>query len=136
MSDATIGQQIGAMQAIEKSLFNSTGMAIPVAWPTDAGVRDRQSMVPLQKLYGQYLKMMLEPASLPGISGQAKFSLEGSVAEVDLWERTVKWKIHRRARGYIEERSLYHRRDGCSASRRRALCRALRLDDATEVPVA
>lgn len=111
MSDATIGQQVGAMQAIEKSLFNSTGMAIPVAWPTDAGVRDRQSMVPLQKIYGQYLKMMLEPASLPGISGQAKFSLEGSVAEVDLWERTGKWKIHRRCRSYIEERALYHRKD-------------------------
>jgi len=113
MSDATIGQQVGAMQQIEKNLFNSAGMEIPVAWPTDTGMRDRQTMVPLSKLYAQHgLKMMMEPASLPGITGQAKFSLEGSVAEVDLWERVGRWKVHQRCRAYLEERRLYHRKDG------------------------
>jgi hypothetical protein len=87
-------------------------MEIPVAYPADTGTRDRVSMTPLTKLYGQYLKMMIEPASLPGITGQAKFSLEGSVAEVDQWERSGRWKVHRRCRAYLEERRLYHRKDG------------------------
>jgi Terminase RNaseH-like domain len=88
------------------------GMEIPVAYPADTGMRDRVSMTPLIKLYGQYLKMMIEPASLPGIAAQAKFSLEGSVAEVDQWERSGRWKVHRRCRAYLEERRLYHRKDG------------------------
>ena len=74
-SDMTIGQQAAAMRQIEKNLFNSLGMSIPVAWPADAGTRDRLSMTPLRKLYGQHdLAMMMEPAGLPGIAGQAKFS--------------------------------------------------------------
>jgi phage terminase large subunit-like protein len=113
MSDATIAQHVTSMRQIEKSLFNSLGMEIPVAWPADTGVRDRQTMQPLTKLYAQYgLKMMMEPASLPGITGQAKFSLEGGVAEIDAWERAGKWKVHRRCLAYLEERRLYHRKDG------------------------
>jgi len=53
-----------------------------------------------------------EPASLPGIIGSAKFSLEGSVAEIDQWERNGRWKVHRRCRAYLEERRIYHRRQG------------------------
>lgn len=112
MTDATIGQQVNAMRQIERTLFNSTGMEIPVAWPADAGTRDRTAMVPMTKLYAQEgRKMMNEPASLPGINGQAKFSLEGGVAEIDKWERNGKWKIHARCRSYLEERRLYHRKD-------------------------
>jgi hypothetical protein len=113
LPDATIGQQVAAMKRIESNLFRSEGMEIPVGYPADTGTRDRQSMVPLTKLYAQHgLKMMIEPASLPNIAGQAKFSLEGSVAEVDLWERTGRWKIHQRCLAYLEERRLYHRKGG------------------------
>jgi phage terminase large subunit-like protein len=112
MSDATITQHCTSMRQIEKNLLNSEGMEIPVAWPPDTGTRDRTSMVPLTKLYGQYFRMMSEPASLPGITGQSKFSLEGSVAEIDQWERNGKWKVHRRCRAYLEERRLYHRKNG------------------------
>jgi phage terminase large subunit-like protein len=111
-SDMTIEQQVAEMRRIEKSLFNSLGMEIPVAYPPDTGMRDRVSMTSLTKLYGQYLKMMIEPASLPGITGQAKFSLEGSVAEIDQWERAGRWKVHRRCRNYLQERRIYHRKDG------------------------
>jgi len=112
MANATIEQQCQAMHQIEKKLFNSEGMAIPVAYPADTGTRDRQSMTPLTKLYGVYLRMMNEPASLPGIAGQAKFSLEGSVTELEQWERNGRWKVHRRCLAYLEERRLYHRKDG------------------------
>ena len=111
-SDMTIERQVAEMRRIESNLFNSLGMQIPVAYPADTGTRDRREMIPLTKLYGEYLKMMPEPASLPGIAGQSKFSLEGSIAQIDQWERSGKWRVHRRCLAYLEERRLYHRKDG------------------------
>lgn len=111
-SDMTIERQVAEMRRIESNLFNSLGMQIPVAYPADTGTRDRREMIPLTKLYGEYLKMMPEPASLPGIAGQSKFSLEGSIAQIDQWERSGKWQVHRRCLAYLEERRLYHRKDG------------------------
>jgi phage terminase large subunit-like protein len=112
MSGATIGQFAEAMRQVEKTLFNSMGMLIPTAYPADAHTRDKQSMTSWVKLLAQEnRRMMNEPASLPGIVGQAKFSLEGSVAEIDKWERTGKWKVHARCRNYLEERRTYFRKD-------------------------
>jgi hypothetical protein len=39
-------------------------------------------------------------------------SLEGGIAEIDLREQHGKWKISRSCVCYLEERRLYHRRDG------------------------
>jgi hypothetical protein len=39
-------------------------------------------------------------------------SLEGGVAEIDARERAGKWKIARSMTCYLEERRLYHRKEG------------------------
>jgi hypothetical protein len=56
--------------------------------------------------------MMREPASLPGKTGVEARSLEGSIAEIDMRERCHAWKVSARCRFYLEERRMYHRKDG------------------------
>jgi hypothetical protein len=56
--------------------------------------------------------MMAEEATLPNLKGAAAYSLEGGVAEIDAREPAGKWKVSRRCVNYLEERRLYHRKDG------------------------
>jgi len=56
--------------------------------------------------------MMRESATLPGKTGVEARSLEGSIAEIDMRERCGAWKVSRRCRYYLEERRMYHRKDG------------------------
>jgi phage terminase large subunit-like protein len=112
MSDQTPAGHVTAMRSLEKRLFNRH-MDFPVAWPTDAGTRDRGSGEPIKNLYKQFgLRMMFEPASHPGVKGAAAYSLEGGVQEIDARERGGKWKVARGMVCYLEERRLYHRKDG------------------------
>jgi hypothetical protein len=88
-------------------------MHFPVAWPADAGTRDKGSGEPVKNLYKQYgLRMMAEAATHAHLKGVAANSLEGGVKEIDLRERNGKWKVGRNCICYLEERRLYHRKDG------------------------
>jgi hypothetical protein len=49
---------------------------------------------------------------MPKLKGVPAFSLEGGVAEIDARERAGKWKVARGMINYLEERRLYHRKDG------------------------
>jgi phage terminase large subunit-like protein len=112
VSGQNAGQHFALMRSLETRLFNRH-MDFPVAWPADAGTRDRGSGEPAKNLYKQYgLRMMAEPATHANIKGVAANSLEGGVAEIDLRERCGKWKVARSCLCYLEERRLYHRKDG------------------------
>jgi phage terminase large subunit-like protein len=112
MSGQTPGQHVAAMRGLEQRLFGRH-MNFPVAWPVDAGTRDRGSGEPVKNLYKQFgLRMMADPASFVGLKGSSAVSLEGGVAEIDARERNGKWKIARSCICYLEERRLFHRRDG------------------------
>lgn len=112
MSDAAAPAHVQAIRNLEKRMFNRY-MDFPTAWPTDAGTRERNNALPFKNSYVDHqLRMMPEPASHPGITGQAAYSLEAGVAEIDQRERAGKWKIARGMLCYLEERRLYHRKDG------------------------
>jgi phage terminase large subunit-like protein len=113
VADATVGQHFTLIRALEKRLFNRH-MNFPTAWPADAGTRDKGSGESVKNLYKQYgLRMMAESATHPGaLKGPAAVSLEGGIQEIDLRERSGKWKVSRSCINYLEERRTYHRKDG------------------------
>jgi hypothetical protein len=112
MSDATVAADVVAIRALEKRIFGRH-MDFRVAWPADAGTRDRGSGEPVRNLYKQFgLRMMPEPATHAGMKGVEAVSLEGGVAEIDARERAGKWKIARGMLHYLQERRLYHRKAG------------------------
>ena len=112
MSDAASPAHVQAIRTLEKRVFGRF-MDFPTAWPTDAGTREHNNARPFTNAYIDHgLRMMPEPASHPGVTGQAAYSLEAGVAEIDQRERAGKWKIARGMLCYLEERRLYHRKDG------------------------
>jgi phage terminase large subunit-like protein len=112
MSDATVAAHVGAIRALEKRIFGKH-MDFRVAWPVDAGSRDRGSGEPVKNLYKQFgLRMMDLPATHSGMKGVEATSLEGGVMEIDARERSGKWRVARGMLCYLEERRLYHRKDG------------------------
>lgn len=112
VSGQTPAQHFGLIRALEMRLFGRH-MHFPIAWPADAGTRDKGSGEPVKNFYKSYgLRMMPEPATHAKLKGVAANSLEGGVAEIDLRERNSKWKVSRSCVCYLEERRLYHRKDG------------------------
>jgi phage terminase large subunit-like protein len=112
MSDTAISGHVAAVRNLEKRVFGRH-MNFPTSWPHDGNTRDKGSGEPLKEIYKRYgLRMMAEHASHAGLHGAAAYSLEGGVAEIDARERAGKWKISRGMLAYLEERRLYHRKDG------------------------
>jgi phage terminase large subunit-like protein len=112
VSGQTPGQHYALIRALEMRTFGRQ-MHFPVAWPADAGTRDRGSGEPVKNLYKQYgLRMMAESATHANLKGAAANSLEGGVQEIDLREKNSKLKVSRSCVNYLEERRLYHRKDG------------------------
>ena len=110
-SDQPIERHVQAVKAIEKEIFGRE-MEIPVAFPHDANSRDASGTA-VRDLYARCrLPMMRESASIQGKTGAAARSLEGSIAEIEMRERCGAWKVSRRCRYYLEERRMYHRKDG------------------------
>jgi hypothetical protein len=112
IGDAPAAAHVAQMRQLEKRIFGKH-MDFRVAWPADAGTRDKGSGEPAKNLYRQFgLHMMAEPATLAGLKGAQATSLEGGVQEIDARERAGKWKVSRGMLCYLEERRLYHRKDG------------------------
>jgi len=112
MSDTAISGHVAGIKQLEKRIFGRF-MWIPTSWPHDGNTRDKGSGEPLKQIYARYgLRMMAEHASHAGLHGAAAYSLEGGVAEIDARERAGKWKVSRGCLAYLEERRLYHRKDG------------------------
>jgi phage terminase large subunit-like protein len=112
MTGATPGVHYSEIRALEHRIFNRY-MNFPCAWPHDAGSRDKGSGEPIMHLYKRYgLRMLHEHATHKDLKGAQAISLEGGVAEIDARERAGKWKVQRSCVFYLEERRLYHRKDG------------------------
>ena len=98
-----------ALRQIEKQPFGRH-MDFVVAWPHDAGTRDKSSGQYLRDLYNQHgLRMMHEHAQMLMKDGAKSNSLEGSIQSIITAERTGKLRIARSCPLYLEERRLYHR---------------------------
>jgi len=101
MQDALIMQQARAMLTF--------GAAVPVAWPHDGHVRDRNSGEPLAKLYrNEGLLMLPEHAQWE----RGGISTEAGILEWDQREKNGKLKVARHLTDWLEERRFYHRKDG------------------------
>jgi phage terminase large subunit-like protein len=112
ISGQTPGQHVAMIRGLEQRLFGRH-MDFPTAWPADAGTRDKGSGEPVKNLDKQFgMRMMSEPATHANLKGVAANSLEGGVQEIDLRERHGKLKVSRSCICYLEERRLYHRKDG------------------------
>lgn len=112
VSDGTISTHVHEIKATERRIFGKY-LDIPVAWPHDAGQRDRQDGRPFRELYKQWgLPMLSEPATLPKLTGREAYSVEGGVAEIILREQSGRWKVSAGMLNYLRERSTYHRREG------------------------
>lgn len=85
------------------------GAAVPVAFPKDAGDREKGSGEPISKLYKQQgLLMLPNHATWP----DGSVSTEAGIAEWDEREQTGRLKIAAHLSGWLEERRFYHRKDG------------------------
>lgn len=85
------------------------GAWIPVAWPHDGLQHDKGSGDQLAKLYGdQGLNMMFERATFEdGANG-----VEAGIAEMLDRMLTGRWKVFNTCSEWLQERRLYHRKDG------------------------
>jgi phage terminase large subunit-like protein len=112
MANQTPGAHVAAMRGVETRIFGRH-MEFPVAWPADAGTRDKGSGEAIIRTYKQYgLRTMAQHATHAKLTGAAANSLEGGIREIDEREKNNKWKVARGCVFYLQERRLYHRKDG------------------------
>ena len=85
------------------------GAAVPVAWPKDAGDREKGSGEPLADQYRKHgLRMLHEHATWP----DGSVSTEAGILEWQEREKTGRLKIAMQLGELLEERRFYHRKDG------------------------
>jgi phage terminase large subunit-like protein len=112
IAGATPGQHCAAMRQLEKRLFGRH-MDFPIAWPADAGTRDKGSGEAIIKSYKNYgMRVLAEHATHAHLKGASANSLEGGIQEMIEREQNGKWKVSRSCVYLLEERRLYHRKDG------------------------
>jgi hypothetical protein len=113
-ADCASQQRIPSSRALEQRIFfGHKMMEIPVAWPHDGGVRDRSSGEAIIRMYKQFgLRTMPQHATHANITGRAETSLEAGIQEINAREQHGKFRVSRSCVFYLEERRVYHRKDG------------------------
>lgn len=116
MSDAIPIMHVARMKPI--------GAEVPVAWPKDAGDRDHGTGEPVAALYRREgLKMLPRHASWP----DGSLSTEAGLLEWDEREKTGRLKVAAQLSDWLEERRLYHRKNGQVVKQRDDLMSATRI---------
>jgi len=100
--------------------INHWGAWQPVMWPHDGIVRDKGSGIPLAKQYKRTsenpggLKMHYEKFSNPSDQkeGQGGQGVEVGLTEMLTYLEAGKFKVFNTCTGFLEERRMYHRKDG------------------------
>jgi phage terminase large subunit-like protein len=101
MADALPMAHARSMKAI--------GAGVPVAWPKDAGDREKSSGEPISKLYkSEGLLMLPDQATWP----DGSVSTEAGIMEWNEREQTGRLKVAAHLSEWLEERRFYHRKDG------------------------
>jgi phage terminase large subunit-like protein len=107
----TPGVHVSMMRQVEMRLFGRH-MDIPVAYPSDAGTRDRGSGEAMKTIYKQFqLRLMAEHATHKNQHGPAAVSVEAGIQEMIVREGANKWKVQRSCPLWLDERRGYHRKD-------------------------
>lgn len=94
---------------IHAAAIKPWGDWIPVAWPHDGFQHDKGSGLPLAKQYrDQGLNMLPENAQWE----EGGIGVEAGIAEMLDRMLTGRWKVFSTCTHWLEERRLYHRKDG------------------------
>lgn len=99
-------------------LILQRGPWIPVAWPHDGLQHEKGSGIQIAQQYrDQNVNMLHEMAQLPETGDEnghkvSRTSREASVLEMLNRMQTGRWKVFKNQLDWLEERQLYHRKDG------------------------
>lgn len=98
-----------ALPIVHAAAMKTVGAAVPVAWPKDAGDREKGTGEPVAAIYRRHgLLMLPEQATWP----DGSMSTEAGLFEWDERERTGRLKVAAHLTDWLEERRFYHRKDG------------------------
>ncbi len=101
MTDTVPLQHAAAMKAIAEG--------VPVAWPHDGTHREKGSGDPLAAIYRkEKLRMLGDHATF----ADGSISPEAGITDIDAREKSGRWRVAFHLSDYLEERRLYHRRNG------------------------
>lgn len=99
----------GALSIVQAQALKQVGANVPVAWPKDGTDRDPHSGEPLAAAYKKHgLLMLPDHATWP----EGGMSTEAGLAEWDEREKTGRLKVASHLSDWLEERRMYHRKDG------------------------
>lgn len=99
-------------------LVTQRGQWVPCAWPHDGLQHDKGSGIQLAEQYReQGVNMLHEMAQLPETGDEngyktSRTSVEASVLEMLNRMQTGRWKVFSNQKDWLQERQLYHRKDG------------------------
>jgi phage terminase large subunit-like protein len=98
-----------ALPIMHAKAMKPIGAAVPVAWPKDAGDREKGTGEPIAKLYkAEGLVMLGQHATWP----DGSISTEAGIMEWQEREQTGRLKVASHLSDWFEERRFYHRKDG------------------------
>ena len=102
-------RQARTTPVLHAAALKAWGETLPIAWPHDGLQHDKGSGEELAKqCKGQGLKMLPERATFPdGGNG-----VEAGIMEMLDRMQTGRWKVFSTCQNWLEERRLYHRKDG------------------------
>jgi phage terminase large subunit-like protein len=110
-------RQAEAVPLIHAAAIKGWGEWIPVAWPHDGLQHDKGSGEALAAQYRKHgLKMLPDKATNPPKKGELEGTggngVEAPVQEMLERMLTGRWKVFKNCQGWLEERRMYHRKDG------------------------
>jgi phage terminase large subunit-like protein len=98
-----------ALPMVHARAMKAVGADVPVAWPKDAGDREKSTGAPVKAIYKQEgLRMLDQHATWP----DGSVSTEAGILEWDDREKTGRLKFAMHLSEALEERRFYHRKDG------------------------
>lgn len=103
--------------AVHAAAINAWGEWIPVAWPHDGLNAEKGTGESLAKKYREaHVNMLPWKATLPATDGKTEGQGSNSVEEsiLEMYERmeTGRWKVFSTCKQWLEEKRMYHRKDG------------------------
>lgn len=99
-------------------LIVNRGAWIPCAWPHDGLQHDKGSGIQLAEQYRQHgVNMLHEMAQFPETGDENGYKVSRTSVEAGLMEmlnrmQTGRWKVFSNQKDWLQERQLYHRKDG------------------------
>lgn len=96
---------------VHAGAIKSRGPLIPVAWPHDGEIRAKETGTPLATHYRSIQGLNMLPTHAM-FSDDSSISVERGITEMHTRMETGQWKVFTTCNMWLEERRMYHRKDG------------------------